>query len=182
MSDLAESSNHCLQWSVVTTIFEPSEAVQHQATLLDWCLVVVGDHKGPAEYPLVSHTINNHPNVIFLDEKAQFELGEHFPLVHELPWNHFGRKNVGYLYAVLHGATSIWDFDDDNLLFREMLSIKQNETLDVLTVHSYNSTVFNPYPIMGALCKFACILISFYMHKTLRLLTQIFPLGPVVCL
>ena len=33
-----------------------------------------------------------------------------------LPWNHFGRKNIGYLYAILHGATMIWDFDDDNML------------------------------------------------------------------
>jgi hypothetical protein len=27
-----------------------------------------------------------------------------FPVVKALPWNHFGRKNVGYLYAILHGA------------------------------------------------------------------------------
>jgi hypothetical protein len=33
-----------------------------------------------------------------------------------LPWNHFGRKNIGYLYAILHGATTVWDFDDDNIL------------------------------------------------------------------
>jgi len=33
-----------------------------------------------------------------------------------LPWNQFGRKNVGHLYAILHGATTVWDFDDDNEL------------------------------------------------------------------
>jgi hypothetical protein len=33
-----------------------------------------------------------------------------------LPWKHFGRKNVGYLCAISHGAEMIWDFDDDNVL------------------------------------------------------------------
>jgi hypothetical protein len=32
------------------------------------------------------------------------QMAAHFPLVKALPWNHFGRKNVGYLYAILHGA------------------------------------------------------------------------------
>ena len=27
-----------------------------------------------------------------------------YRIVSLLPWNHFGRKNVGYLYAVHHGA------------------------------------------------------------------------------
>jgi hypothetical protein len=37
----------CKRWSVVTTIFKPSEAVKKQALMTDWCLVVVGDLKGP---------------------------------------------------------------------------------------------------------------------------------------
>ena len=37
----------CARWSVVTTIFEPSSAVKKQAKMDGWCLVVVGDRKGP---------------------------------------------------------------------------------------------------------------------------------------
>jgi hypothetical protein len=37
----------CDKWSVVTTIFEPSEAVKKQVHIPGWCLVVVGDKKGP---------------------------------------------------------------------------------------------------------------------------------------
>lgn len=33
-----------------------------------------------------------------------------------LAWNHFGRKNLGFLYAIHHGAKVIYDFDDDNEL------------------------------------------------------------------
>jgi hypothetical protein len=102
----------CEKWSVVTTIFEPSAAVKKQATIPGWCLVVVGDKKGPLTYEIED------PNkiFIFLTAEKQEQLGAIFPIVKSLPWNHFGRKNVGYLYAILHGAKTIWDFDDDNII------------------------------------------------------------------
>ena len=33
-----------------------------------------------------------------------------------MPWKSFGRKNVGYLFAIANGAKTIWDFDDDNIM------------------------------------------------------------------
>ena len=102
----------CDKWSVVTTIFEPSEAVKKQAHLQGWCLVVVGDKKGPLKYDIDAPQ----KNVVFLTAAMQEDLAKHFPLVGVTPWSHFGRKNIGYLYAVLHGAALVWDFDDDNLL------------------------------------------------------------------
>ncbi len=33
-----------------------------------------------------------------------------------LQWNHFGRKNIGFLYAMHNGAEVIYDTDDDNIL------------------------------------------------------------------
>lgn len=44
---VAPDELHCEKWSVVTTIFAPSEAVRRQAHMAGWCLVVVGDRKGP---------------------------------------------------------------------------------------------------------------------------------------
>jgi hypothetical protein len=108
----------CNRWSVVTTIFEPSDAVVRQAQLENWCLCIVADKKGPTEYPIsadhTSHNTNHTQNVVYLTVAMQEALGGHMPLISHLPWNHFGRKNVGYLYAILHGATEVWDFDDDN--------------------------------------------------------------------
>ena len=112
----------CNRWSVVTTIFEPSDAVMRQASLENWCLCIVADKKGPTSYPiaatLTSHNTNHTNNVVYLTTEMQESLGHHIPLVSHLPWNHFGRKNVGYLYAILHGATEVWDFDDDNGLLK----------------------------------------------------------------
>eukprot|EP01038_Epipyxis_sp_PR26KG_P006993 gene6993-9557_t len=150
----------CSKWSVVTTIFEPSAAVQTQALLRDWCIVVVGDKKGPLQYEI------NTPlkNFIFLSESIQKELENHFPMIKILPWNHFGRKNVGFLYAILHGAKIIWDFDDDNgfpsnskdfvvagMNFSQSWvdnNISNPIYLDALEPKGYKSIVFNPYPFM----------------------------------
>ena len=41
------------------------------------------------------------------------ELG--YDLVDVCPYNHYTRKNIGYLYAIQHGADVIYDTDDDNL-------------------------------------------------------------------
>lgn len=118
----------CTHWSVVTTIFEPSEAVKKQALLGEgWCLCVVGDKKGPSAYDI---PVYKKENYIFLTPAKQEgqciiisfflqqniiglhmfggvlmpELAAHYPLIDLLPWNHFARKNVGYLYAIAHGA------------------------------------------------------------------------------
>ncbi len=53
-------------------------------------------------------------NIIFLSSEDQKNFGSQF--VDSLPWNSFGRKNVGYIFAIAHGAKVIWDFDDDNFL------------------------------------------------------------------
>ena len=34
---------HCTKWNVVTTIFEPSEAVRRASKVEDWCTVIVAD-------------------------------------------------------------------------------------------------------------------------------------------
>jgi hypothetical protein len=31
-----------------------------------------------------------------------------------LPWQHLGRKNLGFLYACSQGAEMAWDFNDDS--------------------------------------------------------------------
>ena len=53
-------------------------------------------------------------NIIFVSGSDQTHLQDDF--VDAMPWYHFGRKNIGYLYAIANGAKEIWDFDDDNIL------------------------------------------------------------------
>jgi hypothetical protein len=104
------AANGSGKWAVLTTVFKLSEAVRRFLYRSDWCVVVAGDERTPP-YGLVSSFPSN---VIFLSADDQRAIGAEF--VDGLPWNSFGRKNVGYLYAVAHGAKVIWDFDDDNML------------------------------------------------------------------
>ena len=186
----------CSKWSVVTTIFEPStrrlfsfgrsaffvwpiglyvrsrsankvvdgcNPVRYQDMLSDWRLVVVGDKKGPLNYDILINQL-----FFFLSANEQIELSKHFSMINNIPWNHFGRKNVGYLYATLHGARMVWDFDDDNGLIHHMISldlshyltkggekgsdtaIDSDHSYEVLSYPNSNETSFNPYSLMGA--------------------------------
>jgi hypothetical protein len=166
----------CQFWAVVTTINPPTPAVERQATQPGWCLVVVGDKKGPFSYPLPKGNVT-----VSLDVPKQLEFSGESAFGKLLPFNHFGRKNLGFAYAIIHGAKAVFDFDDDNALIskRSQLGIPgyhhvvhthehevgshhlhsthkgapqtQTHMFSVETAGSdYNYSVLNPYPILGA--------------------------------
>jgi len=92
-------------WGVTTTINLPTLAVQ-QIGRLGFCLAVVGDKKTPRNWSIDA------ANVIFLDVEAHGSLGYDSETI--TPFNSFARKTLGYLFAIQHGAESLYDFDDDN--------------------------------------------------------------------
>jgi len=146
----------CSKWSVTTTIFEVSEAMKIQTRLPeDWCMVIVGDKRGEQVYPINE---GKKGRVIYLNVKDQEELeNAGVKLIKHLPWNSFGRKNLGYLYAIASGAELIWDFDDDNALISEPphILVPQEMKYETILVEakpkSANLTCdsFNPMPLMG---------------------------------
>jgi hypothetical protein len=90
---------------VITSIFNPTEAITAFAALNDYHLVVVGDKKTPADW--------HHDNCTYLDVNAQIDLSP--SLANTIPFNHYGRKMLGYVYALQQGADIIIDTDDDNI-------------------------------------------------------------------
>ena len=90
---------------VITSIFAPGEAVRRFAALRDWPLVVVADRKTPRDWQL--------DGACFLSVEEQIALP--FRIVAALPWNHYARKMIGYLWAAREGAELIAESDDDNL-------------------------------------------------------------------
>ena len=92
---------------VITTIQPPTGSMRALASRLavqNGRLIVVGDKKGPTSYEL--------DGVDFWPLERQ--LASEFQLASQLPVGHYGRKNLGYLIAILHGATCIYETDDDN--------------------------------------------------------------------
>ena len=136
-------AEHGSKWIVVTSINQPTQAIRALAKLDDWKVVVVGDTKSPKDWSL--------ENCVFLSIERQRELGYH--LHAHLPTRHYARKNIGYLYAVQHGAEIIYETDDDNLLRSDLstfeaLFVSNNESKK-LPVYDASSGVVNPYAHFG---------------------------------
>ena len=68
-------------------------------------------------------------NIVFLSDKSQENFKNDF--VEAMPWYTFGRKNVGYIYAIANGAKVIWDFDDDNILKFWIKGASPDEILEI---------------------------------------------------
>ena len=164
--EFLDGKQRCKKWSVVTTIFHPTEAIVKQATLPGWCLVVVADLKTPVDFhstlfgeigdnrTALGHNSSDNvsemlPNlestVVTLSSDEQKELAERIPYIAALPWNSFARKNVGYLYAILLGAEYLWDFDDDNVLTVDSLLHRYTDrklrSLDVVTPYGHDEVM-----------------------------------------
>ena len=90
---------------VITSIFKPTEAIGAFSKLKDHHLIVVGDKKTPADW--------HYENCTYLNTDAQIDLCSSLATV--IPFNHYGRKMTGYVYAMQQGADIIIDTDDDNI-------------------------------------------------------------------
>lgn len=144
--NLTMSVNHngangrdCDKWVVITTIFPPSFLAQQLANQSDWCVVIVGDSKGPVNYD-----ISTDAHFMFLSMETQE--GMQFQIMNLTRKNHFSRKNVGYLYAISHGARIIYDTDDDNFLLKDMPSARELVKSTVYQhADKFGSLMWNPY-------------------------------------
>lgn len=85
----------CEKWSVVSTIFYASIAVQKQANIQGWCLLVVGDAKTATDFDVYTM----YENFVFLSANDQVELSKKIPFINLVPWNHYSRKSIGYIYV-----------------------------------------------------------------------------------
>jgi hypothetical protein len=94
-------------YSVITTIHPPTPAVRGLCRYLRRVggrLLVLGDRKGPREYPL--------DGVELFGLERQLALPLRLPRL--LPINHYTRKNLGYLVAISRAAECLYETDDDN--------------------------------------------------------------------
>lgn len=90
------------KYIIITSIFEPTAAVRKFSQLKDFHTVVVGDKKSPVQYEC--------ENVTFLPVSQN----QGTELEKILPYNHYCRKMLGYIYALKNGAQLLYDTDDDN--------------------------------------------------------------------
>ena len=133
------SGRHCERWIVVTSIHPATDCLRTIASLEGWCMVVVADRKGPVSMEVA--------NVDYVTVLQQERCG--YRICRSTPWNHFGRKNIGYLYAIEHGAKWIYDTDDDNQPLAGKVPVL-DDTGPRLRHVSLAADVWNPYPAFGS--------------------------------
>ena len=132
----------CDRWVVITSVNAPTVVVKQLAeSKEDLCVVVVADKKSPVEYDV------DRSHLVYLTVEDQEKLT--YKIMKMVPWNHFARKNIGFLYAIEHGAKQIFDLDDDN----ELISVEdipsqvfetKKKSFDAVHTSQY---VTNPYMI-----------------------------------
>jgi hypothetical protein len=108
---------------IITTINKPTETVLKHIDNKEYDVIIIGDNKTPSDYKKL--------NCIYLDIPSQKKL---FPELSELiPYNHYCRKNLGYLYAIKKGYKMIYETDDDNIPHPNFDDILQLNTTKMIT-------------------------------------------------
>jgi hypothetical protein len=108
---------------IITTINEPSETVLKHINNPEYDVIIVGDKKTPDSYKNL--------NCIYLDVPSQKRL---FPELSEMiPYNHYCRKNLGYLYAIKKGYKIIYETDDDNVPYDNFDNVLKFDNLTMIT-------------------------------------------------
>ena len=138
-------TSRCIHWIVFTSIHTPSDSVGMFKKVTEkydnWCCVVVMDKNTPFTDYLAIET----DKFVVLTIQKQFDLSKSngFSLIELIPYNHFGRKNIGFLYAISKGAQIIYDSDDDNLLKENVIPfIKPEEEYQLVSSEDH---ILNPY-------------------------------------
>lgn len=112
---MEKKSDKCV---IITTINEPTEAIIKHIAINEYDVIIVGDKKTSNKYKEL--------NCIYLDIEKQREL---YPELADLiPYNHYCRKNIGYLYAIQQGYKVLYETDDDNIPldnFSSLLELKE---------------------------------------------------------
>ncbi len=120
---------------VITTINDFTESIIKFSESKDWNLIIVADKNTPV--------LKKRNNIEVLSIKWQDE--NKYKYIKLCPFNHYSRKNIGYIYAINNRAEYIYDTDDDNIPYMEWekyFNIAYNEC-DI----AYGSKYINIYKL-----------------------------------
>jgi hypothetical protein len=121
------------KYIVITTINSVTESIKAFGEHKDWQTILVGDKKS------VAITDVERREFLSVEKQTSFD----FEFMQLCPFNHYARKNIGYLYAISKGADVIYDTDDDNKPLENWVT----PVFDAEKVVSVNSTIVNIYRI-----------------------------------
>lgn len=135
------------KWIVLTTINPPTEIIYSIIKIIDdWKIVVIGDvQTNDHDWKLLNHS----NKLIYLSIKEQLKL--RYETLKYIPTNSYSRKNIGYLYAIQHGAKEIYEIDDNIISNFKYINWTFNKSnYERITLgNNDNSQMINPYSYFG---------------------------------
>jgi hypothetical protein len=139
------------KWAVVTTIFGPTKLINTLSDMKDWCTVIIADQKSISKEKYMEQlTIKSDSCLVYLSIQDQASLN--YSITNHIQFNSFGRKNIGYIFAIQHGAEVIYDTDDDNEISDKLLLeywAMNDWILRTDTIFKWVTVGSNPYPTYG---------------------------------
>ena len=136
------------KWIVLLTINPPSPTIDYLSrNLVDWKIIVIGNEKTKDD----NWNIYNSSNIlIYLSLKEQQKL--EYKSLKYVSKSSYSRKNIGYLFAIQHGAKEIYEIDDDIVVnnLKRVNKTFNNSQYSRISIGINNcSKMINPYAYFG---------------------------------
>ena len=104
------SAFKCKKWLVMVTYKSPTVILKKFLKSLKlWRMVVIENNS--SNYRKWK-ALNSSKKLVYLSLNEQSKLG--YKILNHLKINSYSRKNIGYLYAIQHGAKEIYELDEDD--------------------------------------------------------------------
>lgn len=145
--DKREINNNRLfseKWIVMISFNPPQSQIKNLLKILEsWKIVIVGNiKKNDIKWKHLQHS----KKLIYLSKRDQIQLG--YKTTQYLNTNSYSNKNIGYLYAIQHGAKEIYEIDED-IIISKIKSIEMNDYINICYGVRNDSLMINPYSYFG---------------------------------
>ena len=134
------------KWVVITTIRPPNRYINIFLLKIPepWKFVVIGDKKtNNTSWDIYK----NSTRLKYLSMEEQIKLG--YKILKYIPTNSYSRKNIGYLYAIQHGAKEIFELDDNIYFFGKNFLKQYVNKYYTFYAENNDSLMINPYSFLG---------------------------------
>ena len=133
------------KWMVMIAFNPPKSQIINLLNILEqWKIVIVGNSKKNAiKWKHMDHS----KKYIYLSLKDQIKLG--YKTIQYLNLNSYSNKNIGYLYAIQHGAKEIYEIDEDLIISKIKNIEMNNDIIDICYGVRNDSLMINPYSYFG---------------------------------
>jgi hypothetical protein len=148
MSPLKIHSTACRKWGVTMAATpNTTDTMRRIANATGWCIVVIVAEE---------QSIQTVPDIYWFTRKHYNQCcntpGAVGDFCRTIPWEFVlyssTMKNLGYLYAVLHNAEEIFEFDEKFDLEEQAIESVDDPSLNQTRVVSLGPNLFNPYPLL----------------------------------